>query len=172
MESRYWNWRFSFTKCWCNAINRFRLGQRKMWFQRTPIHVTSNSFSDVKRWCKQRNCWGWSEWLPLRNTRSMEICFRTLDKGCWPEKENWRRIIDAKNNSGWIHWSQLKRINSIILLEDKILFKNPSNFSKPIAKIKEGRLLLVQKCDGEWCKVKTEKIKGWIKKDNVWGLIN
>ena len=88
------------------------------------------------------------------------------------KKENWRRIIDAKNNSGWIHWSQLKKINSIILLEDKILFKNPSNFSKPIAKIKEGRLLLVQKCDGEWCKVKTEKIKGWIKKDNVWGLIN
>ena len=51
-----------------------------------------------------------------------------------------------------------KKINSIILLEDKILFKNPSNFSKPIAKIKEGRLLLVQKCDGKWCKVKTKKI--------------
>ena len=87
-------------------------------------------------------------------------------------KENWRRIIDSKNNSGWIHWSQLKKINSIIPLEDKILFKNPSNFSKPIAKIKEGRLLIVQKCKNKWCKVKTKKIKGWIKIDNVWGLIN
>ena len=99
--------------------------------------------------------------------KKINLPIKQIDK-----KENWRRIIDAKNNSGWIHWSQLKKINSIILLEDKILFKNPSNFSKPIAKIKEGRLLLVQKCDGEWCKVKTEKIKGWIKKDNVWGLIN
>ena len=88
------------------------------------------------------------------------------------KKENWRRIIDSKNNSGWIHWSQLKKINSIIILEDKILFKNSSNFSKPLAKIKEGRLLIVQKCEGEWCKVKTKKIKGWIKVDNVWGLIN
>ena len=88
------------------------------------------------------------------------------------KKENWRRIIDSKNNSGWIHWSQLKKINSIILLEDKILFKNSSNFSKPLAKIKEGRLLIVQKCEDEWCKVKTKKIKGWIKVDNVWGLIN
>ena len=87
-------------------------------------------------------------------------------------KENWRRIIDSKNNSGWIHWSQLKKINSIIPLEDKILFKNPSNFSKPIAKIKEGRLLIVQKCEDEWCKVETKKIKGWIKIDNVWGLVN
>ena len=99
--------------------------------------------------------------------KKINLPIKQIDK-----KENWRRIIDAKNNSGWIHWSQLKKNNSIILLKDKILFKDPSNFSKPIAKIKEGRLLLVQKCDGEWCKVKTEKIKGWIKKDNVWGLIN
>ena len=88
------------------------------------------------------------------------------------KKENFRRIIDFKNNSGWIHRSQLKKINSIILLEDKILFNNSSNFSKPLAKIKKGRLLILQKCDGEWCKVKTQKIKGWIKIDNVWGLIN
>ena len=67
---------------------------------------------------------------------------------------------------------RMRALISGLLKEDKILFKNPSNFSKPVAKIKEGRLLLVQKCDGEWCKVKTEKIKGWVKKDNVWGLIN
>ena len=99
--------------------------------------------------------------------KKINLPIKQIDK-----KENWRRIIDSKNNSGWIHWSQLKKINSIILLEDKILFKNSSNFSKPIAKIKEGRLLIVQKCEGEWCKVKTKKIKGWIKVDNVWGLIN
>ena len=52
------------------------------------------------------------------------------------------------------------------------MFKNSSNFSKPIAKIEKGRLLIIQKCEGEWCKVKTKKIKGWIKIDNVWGLIN
>ena len=99
--------------------------------------------------------------------KKINLPIKQIDK-----KENWRRIIDSKNNSGWIHWSQLKKINSIILLEDKILFKNSSNFSKPLAKIKEGRLLIVQKCEGEWCKVKTKKIKGWIKVDNVWGLIN
>ena len=99
--------------------------------------------------------------------KKIHLPIKQIDK-----KENWRRIIDFKNNSGWIHWSQLKKINSIIPLEDKILFKNSSNFSKPIAKIKKGRLLIVQKCDGDWCKVKTEKIKGWIKTDNVWGSIN
>ena len=86
--------------------------------------------------------------------------------------ENWRRIIDFKNNSGWIHWSQLKKINSIIPLEDKILFKKPSYFSKPLAKIKKGRVLIVQKCAGIWCKIKSENFNGWVKTDNIWGSVN
>ena len=84
-------------------------------------------------------------------------------------KENFRRIIDIKKNSGWIHISQLKKVNSVITLEDKILFKKSSFFSKPIAKVKKGRLLVIQKCEGEWCRVKTDDFKGWVDKVNLWG---
>tara|TARA_Y100000996_G_scaffold405225_1_gene380157 strand:- start:549 stop:1007 length:459 start_codon:yes stop_codon:yes gene_type:complete len=86
-------------------------------------------------------------------------------------KENFRRIIDFKNNSGWIHISQLKKSNSIISLEDKILFKNPSNFSRPLAKIKKGKVLVLKKCNEKWCKVETDKFKGWVKTNNIWGSI-
>ena len=99
--------------------------------------------------------------------KKINLPIKQIDK-----KENWRRIIDLKNNSGWIHSSQLKPINSIISLNNKILFKKPSNFSKPLAKIQKGRVLILIKCEKEWCKIKTEKFKGWIKKDNIWGLIN
>ena len=85
------------------------------------------------------------------------------------EKENFRRIIDFKNNSGWIHISQLKKINSVIPLKDKILFQKPTNFSKPIAKIKKGRVLLIQKCIDGWCKIKSEKYIGWINNKKLWG---
>ncbi len=85
------------------------------------------------------------------------------------KKENFRRIIDHKKNSGWIHVSQLKKVNSVIVIEDKIMFKKPSIFSKPIAKISKGRLLVIQKCEDKWCKVETEDFKGWINKDNLWG---
>ena len=85
------------------------------------------------------------------------------------KKENFRRIIDFKNNSGWIHFSQLKKISSVIPLEDKVLFQKPTNFSKPIAKIKKGRVLLIQKCTDDWCKVKSENYKGWIKNEQLWG---
>ena len=82
--------------------------------------------------------------------KKVNLPIRQIDK-----KENWRRIIDFKNNSGWIHWSQLKKVNSIIPLRDKILFKKPSKFSKPLAIIKSGRVLVLKKCDGVWCKVKS-----------------
>jgi len=88
------------------------------------------------------------------------------------EKENWRRIIDLKNNSGWIHWSQLKINNSIIPLEDKILFKKPTYFSRPIAKIAKGRVIIIQRCEKKWCKIRTGKFKGWIMTNNIWGSIN
>jgi len=86
-------------------------------------------------------------------------------------KDNFRRIVDLKNNSGWIHVSQLKKSNSIIILVDKILFKKPSNFSKPIAKLEKGRLLIIKKCENNWCNVITDDFSGWIKTNNIWGSI-
>ena len=98
--------------------------------------------------------------------KKINLPIKQIDK-----KENFRRIIDHKKNSGWIHISQLKKINSVIAIKDKIMFKKPTFFSKPIAKIKEGRLLIVQKCELKWCKVRTEDLNGWINKDNLWGTI-
>ena len=132
-----------------------------------PLHVFSQEiFLSLKK-SKVNVRYGPSFDSPIKYIyKKINLPIKQIDK-----KENWRRIIDSKNNSGWIHWSQLKKINSIISLEDKVLFKKPSNFSKPLAKIKKGRLLILQKCDGKWCKIKTEKFKGWIKMENVWGFI-
>ena len=85
------------------------------------------------------------------------------------KKENFRRIIDHKKNSGWIHISQLKKSSAIIVLEDKLLFKKASKFSKPIVKLKKGRLVKIKKCIAAWCKVKADKYLGWIDTNNVWG---
>ena len=86
------------------------------------------------------------------------------------KKENFKKIIDFKKNSGWIHASQLKKGKSFILLKDKILFSKPTKHSKPLFKIAKGRLLLVKKCKKNWCRVKTENFLGWVKADEVWGL--
>ena len=81
-------------------------------------------------------------------------------------------IIDHKKNSGWIHRIMLKKSNSLIVLEDKIVFKKNSKLSKPLVKLEKGRLVLIKKCLPEWCKIKAEKFVGWIETKNIWGKIN
>ena len=99
--------------------------------------------------------------------RKINLPVKLIDK-----KENFRKIIDLKKNSGWIHWMLLKPSNSIIILEDKILFKKPSNFSKPVARLEKGRLLVIKKCKKIWCKVKTADYTGWLETNNIWGKVN
>ena len=132
-----------------------------------PLHVfPEETFLSLKK-NKVNVRYGPSFESPIKFVyKKINLPIKQIDKN-----ENWRRIIDLKNNSGWIHQSQLKANNSIIILKDKILFKKPSNFSRPIAKIIKGRVLIVQKCEGDWCKIKTEKYKGWIKTDGIWGSI-
>jgi len=101
----------------------------------------------------------------IYNKKNLPI--KVIDK-----KENFRRIIDIKNNNGWIHASQLKKNKSFILLENQILFSKPTKYSKPIVKISSGRLLLVKKCKLKWCRVKTENYTGWLEVKNVWGSVN
>ena len=99
--------------------------------------------------------------------KKVQLPIKIIDK-----KENFRRILDHKNNSGWIHVSQLRKSKSLIALKKKILFKKPTKFSKPLANIEKGRLLLVKKCEDNWCKIQTGEFIGWINKENIWGSVN
>ena len=99
--------------------------------------------------------------------KKINLPVKVIDK-----KENFRRIIDIKKNGGWIHISQLKQSKSFITVSNKILFKKPTKFSKPLAKIETGRLLLVKKCERNWCLVETKSFKGWVDEEDLWGKIN
>ena len=84
--------------------------------------------------------------------------------------DNFRKIKDHENNTGWIHVSQLSKRKAALALKDQvIIFKNPTVFSKPLAVLEKGRLCMISKCKDVWCKIKVEKYSGWVKKKNLWG---
>ena len=85
------------------------------------------------------------------------------------KSENFRKIEDHEKNSGWVHISQLSKKKAVLALDDMILFGRPTIYSKPIAKIQKGRLLIISKCQNKWCKIKTDSYSGWIEKNNIWG---
>jgi len=86
--------------------------------------------------------------------------------------ENFRKIKDHENNSGWIHISQLSKKKAAIVIDDNlIVFNKPSVYSTPSVILEKGRLCKVIKCKDNWCKIKVDKYKGWIKKNGLWGLL-
>ena len=85
----------------------------------------------------------------------------------------WRKISDFDNNSGWIHISQLsKKKSAINKKNNSLLYQKSTIYSKPIAKLETGRLVLIKKCKIEWCKISSGKFSGWIKKNYLWGKLN
>ena len=85
---------------------------------------------------------------------------------------NFRKVRDHENNSGWIHITQLSKKKAAIVIEDElIMFSNSTVYSNPIALLKKGRLVKIKKCSDNWCKVISGDFKGWLKKESLWGLL-
>jgi SH3-like domain-containing protein len=88
------------------------------------------------------------------------------------KSDTWRKIKDFENNSGWIHISQLsKKKSAINTKNNSTLYAKPTIFSKPIATLEAGRLVLIKKCKLGWCKIKSGRFSGWISKNFLWGKI-
>ena len=88
------------------------------------------------------------------------------------KSENWIKIKDFENNSGWIHISQVsKKKSAINKKNNSVIYKKPTIFSKPVAKLEIGRLVLIKRCKVEWCKISSGGFRGWIYKNVLWGKI-
>ena len=86
------------------------------------------------------------------------------------KSETWRKIKDFENNTGWIHVSQLSKKKSAINIKDNsVIHKKPTIYSKPIVKLENGRLVLINKCKIKWCKISSGNYSGWIIKSSLWG---
>jgi len=85
----------------------------------------------------------------------------------------WRNIKDFENNTGWIHVVLLsKKKSAINIKNNSLLYKKPTIFSKPLAKLEIGRLVLIKKCKAKWCKITSGDYGGWVFKNTLWGKIN
>ena len=89
------------------------------------------------------------------------------------KSETWIKIKDFANNSGWIHISQVsKKKSAINKKNNSVIYKKPTIFSKPVAKLEIGRLVLIKTCKVEWCKITSGGFNGWVYKNSLWGKIN
>ena len=85
--------------------------------------------------------------------------------------ENWKKVSDYQGISGWISDSQLSDQQYVIMIKEQgYIFKFPDMESKKIALVKKSYVLKCEKCESNWCLVKEQKTKGWVKKQDLWGF--
>ena len=60
--------------------------------------------------------------------------------------ENFRKIKDHENNTGWIHISQLSKKKAAITIDDdQLIFNRPSIFSKPLVVVDAEHFVKIYK---------------------------
>ena len=135
------------------------------------IFFTSNIFASEEYFLTLRN-----DEVNLRQGPSKDYPVKIFYKKkylpvlVFDSSDNFRKIKDHENNTGWIHVSQLSKKKAALINNDQVvMFKNSTIFSAPLVVLEKGRLCLVLKCNNEWCKIKTDKYTGWVKIKSLWG---
>ena len=87
------------------------------------------------------------------------------------EFDVWRQISDKDGDEGWVHKSMLSGRRSVIVTGPvQTLLRKPDEDAKPIVKLEPGVIAGLDHCDKEWCYLKVASYKGWLKRENVWGV--
>ena len=88
------------------------------------------------------------------------------------EYYDWRKVIDYEGNVGWLHKRLLKGNRFAII---NTPYEEPSQIlnkpqGKVIGKIGKRNIVKVNRCLEKWCYIVLNKNKGWITKNNLWGI--
>ena len=84
----------------------------------------------------------------------------------------WRKIVDHDGTAGWMHGSVLSLSRMALVKTDMAkIHDSPDPSSTVIALAERNALMKLQSCPKLWCKVKAENVRGWIKRQAIWGLL-
>lgn len=87
------------------------------------------------------------------------------------EYENWRRVEDFEGAGGWVHYSLLSGVRTVLVTLDMAEFRaRPSDDAPVIAQAEMGVIGRLLACQPDWCRVSLEGERGWVRKSAIWGV--
>lgn len=102
------------------------------------------------------------DWVFQREDMPLEI---TAEYG------NWRRVRDMDGAGGWMHYSLLSGVRTVIVLKDYTPFRvRPEVGADPSAYAEHGVVAFLGECLPDWCKISSGGESGWALKTEIWGV--
>ncbi len=87
------------------------------------------------------------------------------------EFENWRRVVDREGLGGWIHFTLLSGVRTVIIDEDmQPVYSRASEDSSQVAILESGVIARLKGCTATWCEVDADGYDGWLPKSAIWGV--
>ncbi len=88
------------------------------------------------------------------------------------EHDNWRKVRDHEGTEGWIHFQLLDGRRMALVEGGPVsLYRRQDTATPGVAAIADpGVILRLHNCGPKWCRAEVSGYKGWITRDNLWGV--
>lgn len=84
---------------------------------------------------------------------------------------HWRRVEDRDGAGGWVHYSLLSGVRTVIVEEDMTELHARADAKSAVVGLAEmGAIARLGDCTAEWCKISAEAASGWVEKARIWGV--
>lgn len=87
------------------------------------------------------------------------------------EHGHWRRVRDRDGAGGWVHYTLLSGVRTVLVEQDLIpIFDRADDRTPVAARLQMGVIARLGKCSVEWCHLETGGYDGWARKTALWGV--
>lgn len=87
------------------------------------------------------------------------------------EYGHWRRVEDRDGQGGWVHYSLLSGVRTVMVAEDLAPMRMKPNAQAPVAAYAEaGVVARLGDCTLDWCRLSADGRRGWVEKAALWGV--
>lgn len=87
------------------------------------------------------------------------------------EYGHWRRVEDRDGQGGWVHYSLISGVRTVIVAEDLTALRMRPEDGAPVrARAEAGVVARLGECGLDWCRISIERSRGWARKAQLWGV--
>jgi SH3-like domain-containing protein len=87
------------------------------------------------------------------------------------EYGHWRRVEDRDGAGGWVHYSLLSGVRTVIVqVEAADLRSRPEPQAPILARAEFGVIARLGDCALAWCRITAGGTRGWVAKSEIWGV--
>lgn len=87
------------------------------------------------------------------------------------EHGHWRRVEDIDGAGGWVHYSLLSGVRTVIIKADEVPLRMKPLPDAPVnALVQHDVVAKLGECLPNWCRIRAGGYRGWVQKAALWGV--